>query len=200
MVNPMVPNPKTHKTVFRLLAVGALALLLTAGLAAVASAAPDRMKHDADPSAERPQHRGEPAEFTIELAGTATDQNNETYRVELTGHGVGKVNPRERGADVRGLVFVHAKVLDANGSVIREGDSLARFMSESKGDSTHWRLVGFFGPMLAHRPHLVIRGTANETAQGQWTLEGGGKAVVKLGPDAERAKLDLDVAGSLQKL
>lgn len=176
----------------------ALAALLTLGVLLPGAIA--ERPSDA-PRARMPaqRHMQDGYEVSLRIEGTGLDKSNETYSFSATG--VGKAIARRPDGNVSAIradLIVSAKLVDANGTVVKEGRVRMALIAR-EGDDGNWTWhamsIGHFPRPL---PQLLMRGTSTGPEGDTLPLAGHGRLLVRTeeGP----LRLRLDVAGALEKV
>jgi len=183
-------------------AAGVLACFLLATLAPLAVAENEERQRPERTALDRPDGRPGPMPdgkaFDIRFNGTATDKDNVTYTVEMRGVGYARVREANNTTDVMGIARLHARLVDADGNVVKEGDLRVRFHAHKVADADwKWKLIGFANHTRGF-PQLVMRGTGAEGMPIE--LEGHGKAWVRFPDERYRTGLKLDVTGEVSRL
>jgi hypothetical protein len=138
--------------------------------------------------------KGRGGKFILQLNGTATDQDGNVYRVEISGDANGRARASgESGiTQFRGVAKLDVKLIDANGTVLKEGQLRAKIGGKATDGEYKWHLIAGKNRAM---PKLGLRGSATPIEAGGFDLAAQGKAVVKLGD--ERSVLELNVTGTL---
>lgn len=199
----MAKNP----LVWTIVAVFALASLAPTVLAK--EDRPDRSDRDAkdkdrdrarevrdDVRDDRP--RGERRAYNLTLSGNGVDRENATYTIELVGTIEGKVRFHDGNAThFKGRGILHGRLLDANGTVLKEGDLRVKMKAHEDADTGEWKWhLEAVKKRPKHWKVLNLRGDATEGEAG-FDLVGHGKAVAKFDPDRRATPIKLDVRGTL---
>lgn len=185
-------------------------LLLAAVPAALASPeashrAPDRPDQDRagrEAATDHAPAKKAAGRFTIDLAGTAVDKENRTYKVVITGEGRGRVRADANGnvTDVLGAARLRIVVTDAHGTVVKDRELRARLHGQQTSDGLVWQLHGI-GKHKHGLPQLHLHGSAVRTAPGVFALEGKGGAAFAKTSTGEPLRIRIDpVAGTLTRL
>lgn len=177
----------------RLLAI-ALAALLTLGLALPAAMAEGPMQaRRGRPASDR--HPADLADVRILLEGTGLDRENASYRFSL--EGAGKAFTRQPGGNLTALraeIVAYAKLVDANGSLVKEG-RIRLFLFAKEGADGNWT---WHAMSVAHfprgLPHLFLRGTSEGPQDGSLPLDGRGRVAVRADEGPLRVRLDVEGA------
>lgn len=164
-----------------------------------AKAASEQARRDArfERDLERLREKGG-ENITLNLTGTGTAKDGTNYTIELSGAGVAttKVND-ENLTRTRGLARMHYRLVDANGTVLAEGNLTGKVQVREKDDGNwtwHFEAVKKKGKNDAK---LNLRGPATPAgAEGDYSLEGKGKLTVKKMGEKRAKSLKLVVAGS----
>lgn len=141
--------------------------------------------------------RGEP--FTINATGSGTSQTNATYTIEFAGDGRAhfKTWDEDRSA-LRGKAVVHYRILDVNGTVVKEGEGRVKVGAHSTSEGEwKWHLESVKKKRGA--PALSLHGTATRDGA-SLDLTGEGKVVFKLEGQDRATFVRLSVTGTLAKL
>ncbi|HLE47497.1 MAG TPA: hypothetical protein VI818_04300 [Candidatus Thermoplasmatota archaeon] len=137
--------------------------------------------------------------FTIAITATGVDRDNQTYTLEATGRGIGKSREGDNQSGFHGFAKLHVRVLDANGSLVKEGDIRVVVVAHQDEDGEwKWRIVSFLRTPRG-MPKLVLRGENGTIENGVGDLEGQGFATFKPLDADKRIRVKLDATVHVEK-
>lgn len=194
----MVSNPSDRPPIRRWMTLALVAPLFLAMLVPVAAAEQDRDRRGPEHPEKKEMRPGQG--ILVSLNGTATDRENRTFQFELRGEGKAQARNHEGNVtDLRGRLLLDVRLLDENGTVVKNGTLRARFHAHLTDEGWKWKIEAV-GKKPRDLPRLGIRGEASPTdAAGVWDLSGKGKAVTRLPDEDHRTVLSLKVAGTAQR-
>ncbi|MBI2078924.1 MAG: hypothetical protein HYT80_11240 [Euryarchaeota archaeon] len=160
-------------------------------------AARDARKPDRDLPAEKRRDAGR-TNFTISITATGLDRDNRTYTLEASGEGVGKARQGENRSGLHGFARLHVRILDENGTLVKEGDVRVHVVMIQKDDGVKWELSSFMRTPKG-LPKLALRGHNGTVVDDVADLEGHGFALFKPDDAEKRVRLKLDAVVEIAK-
>lgn len=176
----------------------ALVALLALGLSLPAAIAERPMEaRKARPVAER--HGAELQDVSLRLNGTGIDRENATYTFSLLGKGKAMTrSPDGNVSAIRAELIVYGKLVDANGTLVKEG-RFRLFLFAKQGEDGNWTWHAMsVGKIPRGLPHVMLRGTSPGIEDGALALEGKGRVAVRT--DEGPLRVRLEVEGGLAKV